>query len=365
MSRSPPAWRAAAPRSRRAPPISGFAATRRHPGHVGAGDPPRRPRRAPPASRIEPSSTSVARQPSGRWQPPPSSCEQPPLGVDAAGDAGVVQLARAARPAGRPARVSMASAPWPGAGSMTSGGRARARSRPSRSSSSRSTPAAASRIASYWPSRSLRTRVGTLPRRAVSRTSGRSASAWAARRSDEVPTTAPAGRPSGIGVVGRQRARPREQQVGRGPRSGIAASSRPSGSSVGRSLSEWTTRSTRPSSSASCSSLVKKPLPSILWKATSWIRSPWVLMISMPAAEAELVARPAPRRRCACHRARSDPRVPRRSACRRRVTGPLLRPDRRRPPGALEAADEVVDDRAGVVPGRALAARAAAPGPGA
>ncbi len=59
-------------------------------------------------------------------------------------------------------RTSRPSAPWPAAGSISSGSN-RARMRPSRPRRLR--PAAASTMASYWPSSSLRRRVSRLPQR--------------------------------------------------------------------------------------------------------------------------------------------------------------------------------------------------------
>ena len=58
---------------------------------------------------------------------------------------------------------------------------------------SRLRPASASSVASTSPSSSLRSRVSTLPRNGTTARSGRSRFTSACRRSDAVPTTAPAG----------------------------------------------------------------------------------------------------------------------------------------------------------------------------
>ena len=95
----------------------------------------------------------------GTWQPPPRAARRARSAVTAAVGRRVIQL-----PAGQEApsdRVSIASAPWPTAGHTISGGRISAM----RSSHpSRFNPAAASTMASYWPSSSLRRRVSRLPR---------------------------------------------------------------------------------------------------------------------------------------------------------------------------------------------------------
>ena len=114
---------------------------------------------------------SVARAPTGTWQPPSSVGEQGALG------------------GGREVRRRMVESAHPVAGGVVVGadldrdrplgdrrqesGRARRYSVMWRSRPSRLTPAAARTIASYLPSSTRRTRVGTLPRRSTSSRSGR------------------------------------------------------------------------------------------------------------------------------------------------------------------------------------------------
>src|SRR5688500_11729560 len=81
-------------------------------------------------------------------------------------------------------------APWPTAGSMTSGGRITA---PAGISARRLRPASASRVASTSPASSLASRVPTLPLRLTTRRSGRRARSWAWRRNEALPITAPGG----------------------------------------------------------------------------------------------------------------------------------------------------------------------------
>src|SRR5450759_4330479 len=98
-----------------------------------------------------------------------------------------------AEPGSRSARHSTASAPWPGAGTINVGssGTVVASRRPIRCR-----PAAASTTASRSPSVTRRSRVSTLPRRSTTSRSGRTASSWATRRGEPVPTRAPLGSPT-------------------------------------------------------------------------------------------------------------------------------------------------------------------------
>ncbi len=91
-------------------------------------------------------------------------------------------------------------------------------------------PAAATTIASTSPSRSLRSRVSTLPRSGRISRSGRAARSWARRRTLLVPTRAPARRDA-------SRSPPRETRASKGAsRLVTAASVIPEGSSERRSL---------------------------------------------------------------------------------------------------------------------------------
>ena len=75
---------------------------------------------------------------------------------------GIVDLGERGASTGSSARHCTASAPWPGAGSIRLD--RQPLGRPPPASPSRRTPAAASRTASYSPSRTLRIRVSTFPR---------------------------------------------------------------------------------------------------------------------------------------------------------------------------------------------------------
>ena len=250
----------------------------------------RRPRPGPPAAGSRPRS-AVARQPRGRWQPPPSRASSGPLGGDTAGRSAGSWSARSRRhglvilpgldrerPLARrrqhhlgrelepiePVEVERASRVDPGRGEHDG-------------------VVCARRAA-------CATRVGTLPRRARTSRSGRRARAGrcgAGRRCRRSrPREGRAGRPaSGEGSPERRAA-----ARWRGPLRDAAIGPGPAGSSVGRSLSECTTRSTRRSSSASWSSLVKKPLPSRSWRARSWTRSPCGRDDLDPALDSELAA---------------------------------------------------------------------------
>ena len=206
-----------------------------------------------------------------RWAPGSRRPEPPARPVRGHRGVGIAHRPAPRRRPGRRrcASVSMASAPCPTAGHMVSTGRISAMRFPH---PRRFNPAAASRMASYWPSSSLRRRVSRLPRTDSTTRSGRSLRKLgrAAQRTG-----------AHLGAGGRS-ARRRPTTASRGSsRSGTAASTRPSGSSVGRSLRLCTARSARPSSRASSISLVNRPLVPTLASGTSVILSPVVLMISM------------------------------------------------------------------------------------
>jgi hypothetical protein len=100
--------------------------------------------------------------------------------------------ARTARVSASSARHSMPRAPWPTAGSDTSGSRICV-ARPSRPRRTR--PARASTMASHSPASTLRRRVSTLPRSGTTSRSGRRALRATMRRRLDVPTRAPSGQP--------------------------------------------------------------------------------------------------------------------------------------------------------------------------
>ena len=152
----------------------------------------------------------------------------------------------------RSERTSMPRAPWPAAGSITDGSNT-ARIRASKPK--RFKPAAASTMASYRPSSSLRKRVSRLPRKGSIFRSGRNARNKAMRRRLDVPTTAPSGKASRSAYLF-------DTNASRGSsRSITQASSNPCGNSIGTSLSECTAKSARPSSIATSNSLTNRPLP--------------------------------------------------------------------------------------------------------
>ena len=102
--------------------------------------------------------------------------------------------------------------------------------------------------------------------------SGRRCFTCAWRRSEEVATTAPAGRSERAAAVrlikaSRTSSRGRKQLT-----------VRPAGSRVGMSFMECTAMSTSPASSASSISLVNRPLPPASLRGRSWMRSPVVRM---------------------------------------------------------------------------------------
>src|SRR5437667_4226178 len=190
-------------------------------------------------------------------------------------------------------------APWPGAGTNSSGSSTSVAS-PRRPSRSR--PAAARTIASQLPWRSLRIRVSTLPRRSWSTRSGRSAATWARRRRLVVPTREPAG-----SLLSSRPAL--ERRASRGSaRSSTAQRRRPGGRAVGTSLRLWTARSISPASMASSISLRKAPLPPTASRRRSWTRSPVVVIRWIVAWWPRPASRPWT---CsACHRASALPRDP-------------------------------------------------------
>ncbi len=215
--------------------------------------------------------------------------------------------ARRSRVAASSARDSMAMMPCPTAGMNASASSVSvaASARPSRLR-----PASASNVASTSPASSLRRRVSTLPRNDTTARSGRSRFTSACRRSDAVPTTAPAGSsPSDFDL--------RLMKTSRGSsRGSTAVMMRPSGSAVGMSLAECTARSTSPAASASSISLVNSPLPPTSDSGRSRMASPVVRMIrtSMRSGARPWAAARHPRTIVAWASASGLPRVPIRRA---------------------------------------------------
>jgi len=220
----------------------------------------------------------------GTWQPPPNSASAARSAVTVKLVAGSLRKATAAMVSASSLRVSMPSEPCPAAGQNSFGS---SRSLTHSVLPRRSRPAAARRMASTWPSASLRRRVSTLPRNSTASMSGRRALSWARRRWLLVPTTAPCGS-SAKDKNFTETSASRGSTLG-----GVAARAKGAGSSVGKSLREWTARWTRPSARASSISLVNMPLEPTWAKVTSWSRSPVVLMISISTSW------PWPRRRLA------------------------------------------------------------------
>ena len=227
------------------------------------------------------------------------------LGAHAGRGRGVAAAARAgaARPRA-PARHSMPSAAWPGAGRLSSGVRAGcgcARRGPGASG-----PAAASMIASYSPRSSLARRVSTLPRR-VAQLRGRGwRAAICACAAQAGGADAP--RPRQLGERGVAAAR-RTRRAGPRARGSPPARS-PAAARAGTSFIECTARSARPSASALSSSFTNRPLPPTLSR-----RRPRAARRRAWTAAAARRARPAcsasqPRLTCsACHSARRLRRV--------------------------------------------------------
>ena len=221
--------------------------------HQGGRSRPDRPRRRaaagvrPKTSRARPAASSSCRP----WRGSPRVRRRPP-----ARSPGAPAAPAARSRSARSARTSMPSAPCPAAGSICSGSntwRMRWR-RPSRLR-----PAAASTMASYWPSSSLRRRVSRLPR------SGFDLQVGPQRAQQHHAAQAGGADHGALRQVVERRRIACETRASRGSsRSITQASAKPSGRSIGTSLSECTAMSARPSSSATSSSLTNRPLPPTL-----------------------------------------------------------------------------------------------------
>ena len=195
--------------------------------------------------------------------------------------AGSLSGTRSSRSAASASRHSIASAPWPTAGSISSGIRI---SLASSALPRRSRPHSASTSASTSPEASLSSRVPTLPRIGAIAKSPRYRSNWARRRNDAVPIRAPRGR-SARPLPPRETSPLRETRTSRGSsRASTQPIARPAGSTVSMSLSECTARSIRRSSSASSISLVNRPLPPISASKRVCTRSPVVRIATSSTA---------------------------------------------------------------------------------
>ena len=219
------------------------------------------------------SSSSWAKAATGAEQPASSARSSARSAVTAARVAGSSTADRRCANHGPCASAavvaSTASAPWAGAGSITSTGSS---SLITASLPTRSSPEAARTTASRsasGPSARF-SRVSTLPRIATTSRSGRARSSWAARRGEPVPTRAPSG--SCARVIPS-----RAHSASRGSsRGGAQVSVISSSGAVGRSFQEWTTTSTSPSSSACRTAVTNTPVPPICARGLVRSRSPWV-----------------------------------------------------------------------------------------
>ena len=212
--------------------------------------------------------------------------EQGALGADAAAASARSSIAADQRPdvarSRRASRRRSRPAPAPAACR-------RATSRPRRCPS-RSSPAAASRVASASPRSSLRSRVCDIaadrhdlevrPPREQLR-----ARAAARRCRPARPAAAPRGCSAPTS---------RSRTSARGSIAAIASSA---GRIVSTSFIEWTDRSVRPSSRPRSSSLVHSALPPISASGRSWIRSPLVVIGTISIASSAPAMRVAQRRR--------------------------------------------------------------------
>ena len=253
--------------------------------------------------RISRPSSKRAQAPRGSRQPPPRAMS---TARSAAAAIRVCRWSTRAQTAAAspPLRVSMAIAPWHGAGTKI---RASSLSLMRPAAPMRSRPAQARSSPSTSPSSSLRSRVSTLPRSGTTISSGCNSRRKAARRALPVPMEAPLSsdpspRPSRVTRASRQSARSRK-----------AATSSPAMRSLGRSLAECTAASARPSEIASSSAALNHPSPSSRSTGVPGRSSPWARMTTVSRAST-----PAPRSvstaRAACATARRLPRVASRRA---------------------------------------------------
>ena len=223
--------------------------------------PPRRRSARAPQHRRRASRGSATRSPSicayaptGSEQPAPSSARKPRSASTAARVPASSMARSRSMVSVSSSRHCTAIAPWPGDGRNSSASKICVASsrRPRRSS-----PAAARTTASYSPLATFSIRVSTLPRISTTSMSGRSTCSSRRRRTELVPTRAPAGSSA-------RRRPPDATSTSRGsPRVRIAASVSPSTGAVGTSLSECMAMSARPSRSASSTARTNTPRPPI------------------------------------------------------------------------------------------------------
>ena len=202
--------------------------------------------------------------------------------------------------AASPARTWSATAPWPASGTSSAGSKRRPISW---ASPRRSSPAAASTIASSPRSRRLRSRVSTFPRSGSIESDGSSASSCARRRTDAVP----------IRIPGATAAAP--QSASRGSSRGrYAPTSSPAVSVEVMSFAEWTATSTRPARSASSSSFTNTPRAPISPNGRVRSRSPAVVIGTSASSRSARTRRRASAASCACTSASRLPREPSRTS---------------------------------------------------
>ena len=205
---------------------------------------------------------------------------------------------------GSSVRHSIPITAWPGAGRMIPVGIDTPSARPSRCN-----PAAASRVASTSPERTLASRVSTLPRIGTILRSGRSRSNCARRRGDDVPTIAP-------GFSAAIDSAPISRSLA-SPRGSTAAIWMPLGRTLSTSFIEWTQKSSSAAISAWSSSLVHSALPPISASGRSWTVSPVVVIgtsATVSSGQRCAVSIAAATLR-ACASASGEPRVPSLSPC--------------------------------------------------
>ena len=280
--------RAAARARRRAPPsASGSSGRRRSAARRAARPPVGRPTKARSVSAPSPRQACA---PTGVWQ---SALERARRAR--ARRAGTASARRRRSPRGAARCASPARARSPACPDRAPARARRAAASPAvrraRAARARRAPARSRRSS---PSASLRSRVSTLPRSSATSRSSRSARSCGARRSDAVPTRAPAGSASRDGAP--------HERVARRPRArGIAAITRPSGSgSAGTSLAECTARSISPRQQRH----LELADPALL-VAGGAPRSPVVVIVTSSASPPSAAAT-----RRACASASALPRVP-------------------------------------------------------
>ena len=228
-------------------------------------------------------------------------------------------------------RLSTAMIPWPPAGMNSFSGSRSNENSGSESRPIRFNPAAARRIASYSPSRSLLSLVWIFPRKRAQRAFLISPiCTW--RRGLPVPTR---NGPSGSGLPFTVTSTSPASSLG-----SAAAMTNPLASSSGMSLALWTAPSMRPSRRALSNSEINAPFPPNSTRGRSRIRSPLVTMGTSSAVSSGKARSMASAANLAWAMARGLFLVPRRITFFSLFNGrSLLSPSRspgnntRRPPG--------------------------------